>query len=336
MAEVVRFEVPESVKSSEPMFRSLLEMIIVTLAAPHLSITWAKKCEILNQSLSNCYDHIAKLGKLVIDGKVSLKDFLINLEATMNISDGTLLKRTGKNIYAAKILKNHSKGSYGMYQDVLLTVKRYKRINVITGFKIINHKKRHLTKPNELVKAMKKGIIKAGEWLVIDCGLKSAKVLRQGRISGVKVVTRLNSNFVVKRFGKKYRKDDLIRDIKPIRRVIDGKSYTIYQFKGCTWQGTMGNLFLAREDGYDNYIPLFTTSLKSKPETIIKKYEERFTIEVTIKELKSYLGVESNYFEIKESNYGFIFLRCMVYNFVQYLRLYISNKSFKDILDGTV
>ena len=47
------------------------------------------------------------------------------------------------------------------------------------------------------------------------------------------------------------------------------------------------------------------------------KYEERFSIEVTIKELKSYLGVESNYFEVKESNYGYIFLLCLVYNFAQ-------------------
>jgi hypothetical protein len=148
------------------------------------------------------------------------------------------------------------------------------------------------------------------------------------------VVTRLNSNFVLQRFGKKYRKDDILRDIKPIRRTVNGKNYTIYQFKGCIWQGTQGNLFLVRAGGYDKYLPLFTTSLNSKPETIIMKYEERFTIEETIKELKSYLNLVSNYFEIKESNYGFIFIRCLVYNFVQYLRLYLSNKSFKDILDG--
>ena len=334
MTEDVKFSIPESVKSNEPMFKSVLELIVVTLAAPHLSIMGAKKCGILNQSLSNSYDHIANAGKLVIDGKISLKDFLSSFEATMNISDATLVKRTGKNIYGAKILKNYSKGSHGIYQDVLLYVKRYKGVNFINAFKIVNHKKRHLTKPNELVKAMKSGIIKAGEWLVIDAGLKSGRVLRQARISGVKLVTRLNSNFVLQRFGIKYRKDDILRDVKPIRRTINGKSYTIYQFKGCIWQGTLGNMFLVRAEGYDNYLPLFTTSLNSKPETIIMKYEERFTIEVTIKELKSYLGLESNYFEIKESNYGFLFLRCLVYNFVQYLRLYIPNKSFKDILDG--
>jgi len=67
-------------------------------------------------------------------------------------------------------------------------VRQYKRINFITTFKIINNLKRHLSKPDELVKAMKTGIIKAGELLVIDAGLKSGRVLRQGRISGVKVV----------------------------------------------------------------------------------------------------------------------------------------------------
>jgi hypothetical protein len=64
------------------------------------------------------------------------------------------------------------------------------------------------------------------------------------------------------------------------------------------------------------------------------KYEERFSIEMTFKELKSYLKIEPNYFKVKESNYGYIFLLCLVYNFIQYLRLYIHDKSFKDTLGG--
>jgi hypothetical protein len=55
---------------------------------------------------------------------------------------------------------------------------------------------------------------------------------------------------------------------------------------------------------------------------------------MTFKELKSYLKIESNYFDGKESNYGYIFLICLVYNFIQYLRLHIHDKSFKDTLDG--
>jgi hypothetical protein len=164
--------------------------------------------------------------------------------------------------------------------------------------------------------------------------LKSANVLRQARISGVKLVTQLNSNFVVERFGKEYRKGDILRDIKPIKRLINGKNATIYPFKGCIWHGTIRNLFLINAEGYTEYLRIFTTALNSKPETIIMNYEELFSIEVTINKLKSYLGIESNYFEGKESNYGYIFLLCLAYNVIQYLRLYLPDMSFKDILDG--
>ncbi|KAF5437384.1 hypothetical protein C5S35_04320 [Candidatus Methanophagaceae archaeon] len=49
--------------------------------------------------------------------------------------------------------------------------------------------------------------------------------MKEARKAGVKVVTRLNSNFVVARFGAKFRKEDIMDDIKPIQREIDGKSY---------------------------------------------------------------------------------------------------------------
>jgi hypothetical protein len=41
----------------------------------------------------------------------------------------------------------------------------------------------------------------------------------------LKVVSRLASNFFVKRFGNSYRKDDILRAIKPIRRTIDDENY---------------------------------------------------------------------------------------------------------------
>jgi hypothetical protein len=225
---------------NEALLGCLLELLIVTLMAPHMSIQGAKKRGILNQSTSNCYKRIEEIGKMFINRKISLEDFLRNLNAVTNRSDGTLVRRTGKKVYAAKKLKNYAKGNYGVYQDMSRNAKRYNGVNFITALKLINHKKRHLSKPEELVKAMKKGIVKAGEWLVIDAGLKSVNVLRQARISGVKLVTRFNSNFVVKRFGKEYRKEDILSDIKPIKRVINGKSSTIYQLKRCIWQGTMG------------------------------------------------------------------------------------------------
>ena len=80
-------------------------------------------------------------------------------------------------------------------------------------------------------------------------------------------------------------------------------------------------------------MPLFTTSLDSKPETVINKYRERSSIEQTNKELKSYLDIEGAYFTKKESNYGHIFVISLVYNFIQYLRLYLGKMSFKDVLE---
>ena len=89
-----------------------------------------------------------------------------------------------------------------------------------------------------------------------------------------------------------------------------------------------------RGEGYDDFIALFTTALNAKPETVIRKYKERSQIEHTNKELKSYLGLEGNHFRTKESNYGHIFILCLVYNFVQYLRLYLTDMGFKDVSDG--
>ena len=88
-------------------------------------------------------------------------------------------------------------------------------------------------------------------------------------------MTRLGSNFVVLRFGKRFKKEDIIGVIKPIERTIGGKKYIIYEFKRCIWQGKAGNLFLVKGEGYDDFIALFTTSLKSKSETVVRKYNER-------------------------------------------------------------
>ena len=158
--------------------------------------------------------------------------------------------------------------------------------------------------------------------------------MREARKAGVRVLTQLNSNFVVVRFGTNLRKEDLLSNIKPIQRTICGKRYIICPFKRCIWQGTAGNLFLVRGEGYDDFIPLFTTSLNTKPETAIMKYKERAQIEQTNKELKSYLGLEGNHFRTKESNYGHIFILCLVYSFIQCMGLYLTHRRFKDVLEG--
>jgi len=163
--------------------------------------------------------------------------------------------------------------------------------------------------------------------------LKSKKNIRGARDNGVKVITRLDSKFVVRMFGNEFRKENILDLVKPIRREIDVENYIIYPFKRCIWQKTAGNLFLIKGEKYDDFIPLFTTSLKSKPETIIEKYKERSYIEQTNKELKSLLDIEGSYFCKKDSNYGYLFMVSLVYNIVQYLRLFFVDMRFKDALE---
>jgi len=169
--------------------------------------------------------------------------------------------------------------------------------------------------------------------LKILSSLKSKKNIREARNNNVKVITRLDSNFVVRMFGNEFRKEDILDLVNPIRREIDGENYIIYVFKRCIWQKTAGNLFLIKGERYDDFIPLFTTSLKSKPETIIRKYKEKSYIKQTNKELRSLLNIEGCYFCKKENNYGYLFMVSLVYNIVQYLRLFFNDMSFKDALE---
>jgi hypothetical protein len=60
---------------------------------------------------------------------------------------------------------NYIVGCYELLQDVLFTVDRYKGLNFISDFRIINHNKRHLTKQKEIIKAIKVGKIKKGSGL---------------------------------------------------------------------------------------------------------------------------------------------------------------------------
>jgi len=53
----------------------------------------------------------------------------------------------------------------------------------ISDFRIINHNKRHLTKPKELIKAIKTGKLKKGDWLIIDGCLKSGVTHKRGEKS---------------------------------------------------------------------------------------------------------------------------------------------------------
>ena len=92
----------------------------------------------------------------------------------------------------------------------------------------------------------KTGEDKKGDWLIIDGGLKSGKILKEARYYGVKLVTRLNSNFVVKRFGTKYRKEDVLSLGRLIERTMDGTKWIVCSLKRCIWQGSAGNMFLVK------------------------------------------------------------------------------------------
>ncbi len=250
------------------------------------------------------------------------------------ISDATFSKRTGKKIYGTKKLFNYVTKSHEILQDVLIFVERVNGLNFITDFKIINHNKKHLTKQEEIAKAIVSGKIKKYSWTIIDGGLKSKELLKVAREHSIKLVTRLNKNFVVSLFGKKFREKDILNKVKPIKRIINGKCYIIYPLKRCIWNKVAGNLFLVKGEEYKNFIPVFTISLKSKPEMAIKKYLERTPIEQTNKESKSYLEIQGSYFRKKESNYGDLFIKFLIYNFTQYLRLKINYMSFKDLIEN--
>jgi hypothetical protein len=103
------------------------------------------------------------LGNLFIKGLITLKDFLSFFSGDTKICDATYVKREGKKVYAAKQLKNYNIGCYELLQDVLFTVERYKGLNFIDDFRIVNHNKRHRTKPQEIRKAIKTGKIKKGD-----------------------------------------------------------------------------------------------------------------------------------------------------------------------------
>ncbi len=183
----------------------------------------------------------------------------------MSISDATLLKRSGKKVYGIKKLKNHITKSYEILQDLLIYVERFNGLNLITDFKIINHNKKHLTKPEEIAKEIRSGKIKKNSWLIIDGGLKSKELLKEARIHTIKLVTRLNKNFVVSLFGRKFREKDLLSKVNPIKRHINGKCYIIYPLKRCIWNKVAGNLFLVKGEEYKNFIPVFTISLRGNP-----------------------------------------------------------------------
>lgn len=321
-------------KQDSCLYKSLSELMMVGLRVPSFSINNANNRGMSILSNSFHYKSIEKVGNLFIKDKIRLTSFILDYKAPTYISDATFIKRSGKKIYGAKKLKNYVTKSYEILQDILITITIYDGLSFVTDFKIINHNKKHLTKPEELAKAIESGKISKNSWHIIDGGLKSAKLLRAAREKSVKLVTRLNTNFVVSLFGEEYRLRDILSKLKPNKCNIKGENYIFYHLKRCIWNKVAGNLFLVQGEGYKDFIPVFTISLKSKTKTAIDKYLGRSSIEECNKELKSYLSIEGFYFRKKESNYGELFIRFMMFNFIQHLRLKLNNMSFKEVLDN--
>lgn len=119
-------------QTNTALYKSLSELVTAKLEAPQLSIRAAKKWGILNLSTSFHYDQIRELRNLFIKGKIPLEDFLMYSSSNTKVCDATYLKREGKKVYGAKLIKNYVVGCYGLLQDILLTIERYKGLNFIS------------------------------------------------------------------------------------------------------------------------------------------------------------------------------------------------------------
>ena len=155
------------------LYMAILELIITKIKEPTFSIRSANKRGILNFSNSFWYNVINKLGKLFIKGEISLGDFLFDIKSNVGIIDATYVKREGKKIYGVKKIKNQINRSYELLQDTLLKVRWYKCLGFIENIKIINHNKRHKTKPDEIVELIKNeikkriGLYSMGVWNLV-------------------------------------------------------------------------------------------------------------------------------------------------------------------------
>ncbi|MDY6965720.1 MAG: hypothetical protein SVM80_07100 [Halobacteriota archaeon] len=88
------------------VYKSILELVIAKIKNPPLIIRAAENMVMLNLSSSYHYDCINKLGTMFINENISLRDFPFDINANMNIIDGTFIKREGKLVYGAKKIKN--------------------------------------------------------------------------------------------------------------------------------------------------------------------------------------------------------------------------------------
>ncbi|MEA2074926.1 MAG: hypothetical protein U9O85_04235 [Euryarchaeota archaeon] len=109
-------------QTNTALYKSLTDLVTAKLEAPQLSIRATKKWGLPDLSTSFHYDKLKELGELLINGVISLEDFLLYSASNTKVSDAAF----------------------------------------ISDFRIINHNKRHLTKPKELINAIETGKLKKG------------------------------------------------------------------------------------------------------------------------------------------------------------------------------
>jgi hypothetical protein len=96
--------------------------MIAKLMQPSFTINNAQNRGMLKFSNSYHYKSIEKLGKLFISEKIKLNTFLFNNKSFRNISDATLLSRSGKKVYGAKKLYNMTFGLIQFINNIHATI----------------------------------------------------------------------------------------------------------------------------------------------------------------------------------------------------------------------
>ena len=83
--------------------------------------------------------------------------------------------------------------------------------------------------------------------------------------------------------------------------------------------------------GYDDFIPLFTTALRSKAETVIGKYKGENSNRRDEQGVKIIFG-RWRELQKEKGEQLWVYILSLVY-LVQYLRSFLKGKSFKDVLE---
>jgi hypothetical protein len=76
--ERFQFVIPDWVRRDRALFLSALELLIMLLQAPHLSVKGANKRVYHRLSCSNHYGNLAEIGKMFIKAHLHIASFRLN------------------------------------------------------------------------------------------------------------------------------------------------------------------------------------------------------------------------------------------------------------------